>query len=46
MQALYAHSMKPFENALTAEKDLIQTVKDCYTLFLWFFSMLPFSFLL
>ncbi|MCR4737739.1 MAG: transcription antitermination factor NusB [Bacteroidales bacterium] len=41
MQALYAHSMKPFENALTAEKDLIQTVKDCYTLFLWFFSMLP-----
>lgn len=41
MQALYAHSMKPFENALTAEKDLIHTVKDCYTLFLWFFSMLP-----
>lgn len=41
MQALYAHSMKPFENELTAETELIRTVKSCYTLFLWLFSILP-----
>jgi len=41
MQALYAHTMKPYENSITAETELIRTVKDSYTLFLWFFSILP-----
>lgn len=41
MQALYAHSMKPFEDVLTAQNQLVKTVKNCYVLFLWFFSILP-----
>jgi len=41
MQALYAHSMKPYEDTLIAQQELIKTVKNCYVLFLWFFSILP-----
>lgn len=41
MQALYAHSFKPYENQLTAEIELIRTVKDSYSLFLWVFSIFP-----
>jgi len=41
MQALYAHSMKPYEDVLVAQQDLIKTIKNSYTLFLWFFSILP-----
>lgn len=41
MQALYAHGLKPYEDALTAENELISTIKCCYELFLWFFSILP-----
>lgn len=41
MQALYAHSMKPFESEIMAENELVRTVKNCYALFLWLFSMLP-----
>lgn len=41
MQALYAHSLKPFESVTQAQNDLIFTVKNCYTLFLWLFSILP-----
>ena len=41
MQALYAHSLKPFESVTQAQHDLIFTVKNCYTLFLWLFSILP-----
>lgn len=41
MQALYAHSMKPYQNVVTAENELVSTVKNTYALFLWFFSILP-----
>lgn len=41
MQALYAHSMKPYEDMLTAQTTLVKTIKNCYVLFLWFFSILP-----
>ncbi len=41
MQALYAHSMKPYEDVLTAQQDLMKTIKSCHVLFLWFFSILP-----
>lgn len=41
MQALYAHSIKPYESIPAAEAELVQTVKNCYTLFLWFFSIFP-----
>lgn len=41
MQALYAHGMKPFESEIMAENELIRTVKNSYSLFLWLFSILP-----
>ena len=41
MQALYAHSMKPYEDVLTAQSTLVKTVKNSYVLFLWLFSILP-----
>lgn len=41
MQALYAHSMKPYEDVLTAQNTLVKTVKNSYVLFLWLFSILP-----
>ncbi len=41
MQALYAHSMKPFETVAEGEVALLNTVKKCYGLFLWLFSILP-----
>lgn len=41
MQALYAYSMKPFEDPLNAQTALVKTVRNCYTLFLWFFSIFP-----
>lgn len=41
MQALYAHSFKPYEAVATAEADLIRTVKNCYPLFIWLFSIFP-----
>lgn len=41
MQALYAHSMKPFETVAEGESALISSIKDCYSLFLWIFSILP-----
>ncbi len=41
MQALYAYSMKPFEDPLNAQVALVKTVRNCYTLFLWFFSIFP-----
>lgn len=41
MQALYAHSIKPFEDPLAAQRDLVKTVKNCYVLFLWLCSILP-----
>ncbi len=41
MQALYAHSMKPYEDVPSALRELIRTVKNCRVLFLWFFSILP-----
>lgn len=41
MQALYAHSMKPYEDVLSAQNTLVKTVKNSYVLFLWLFSILP-----
>ncbi len=41
MQALYAHSMKPFETVAEGENSLVHTVRRCYDLFLWLFSILP-----
>lgn len=41
MQALFAHSLKPFETVEAAEADLVKTVKNCYPLFVWLFSILP-----
>ena len=41
MQALYAHSIKPFEDPLAAQRTLVKTVQNCYVLFLWIFSILP-----
>lgn len=41
MQALYAHRIKPYEDVLSAQTELVKTVKNCYVLFLWFFSILP-----
>ena len=41
MQALYAHSMKPYEDVLSAQNNLVKTVKNSYVLFLWLFSILP-----
>jgi len=41
MQALYAHSFKPDEAVTAAEADLIRTVKNCYPLFVWLFSIFP-----
>lgn len=41
MQALYAHSFKPYEAVTAAEADLIRTVKNCYPLFIWLFSIFP-----
>lgn len=41
MQALYAYNMKPLETVPAAEAELVQTVKNCYSLFLWLFSILP-----
>lgn len=41
MQALYAHSMKPNEDVLSAQNTLVKTVKNSYVLFLWLFSILP-----
>lgn len=41
MQALYAHSMRPEQDIFVAENELVHTVKNCYTLFLWFFSLIP-----
>lgn len=41
MQALYAHSMRPDQDVFVAENEMIHTIKNCYTLFLWFFSILP-----
>lgn len=41
MQALFAHSMKPYESLQTAENTLIKTIHNSYTLFLWFLSILP-----
>lgn len=41
MQALYAHSMKPNEDMLSAQNTLVKTVKNSYVLFLWLFSILP-----
>jgi len=41
MQALYAHSFKPYEEVAAAEADLIRTVKNCYPLFIWLFSIFP-----
>ncbi len=41
MQALFAHSFKPYEAVTAAEADLIRTVKNCYPLFIWLFSIFP-----
>ena len=41
MQALYAHGIKPYEEIQVAENELIANIKNCYQLFLWFFSILP-----
>ena len=41
MQALYAYSMKPYEDVLSAQKELVKTIKNSYVLFLWLFSILP-----
>lgn len=41
MQALFAHSFKPNEAVASAEADLIRTVKNCYPLFIWLFSIFP-----
>ncbi len=41
MQALYAHSIKSYEDPVSAQIELVKTVKNCYVLFLWFFSILP-----
>ena len=41
MQALYAHSFKPYEAVTAAEAELIRTVKNCYPLFIWLFSIFP-----
>lgn len=41
MQALYAHSMRPEQDLFVAENELVATVKNCYKLFLWLFSIMP-----
>jgi N utilization substance protein B len=41
LQAIYAHEMNPMEDMATGEKKLVQSVKSCYTLFLYFFSLIP-----
>ena len=41
MQALDAHSMKPYEDVLTAQSTLVKPVKNSYVLFLWLFSIMP-----
>lgn len=41
MQALYAYNMRPEQTMESAAKELIQTINNSYTLFLWLFSILP-----
>lgn len=41
MQALYAYNMRPEQTMEAASRELIQTINNCYALFLWLFSILP-----
>ncbi len=41
MQAIFAHEMNPAEDIVEGEKKLTRSIESCYTLFLFFFSLLP-----
>ena len=41
MQALFAHSVNEKENLIGGEKKLTDSIRQCYTLFLYFISIFP-----
>lgn len=41
MQALFAHSVNAEESMISGQKKLTDSIKQCYTLFLYFFSIFP-----
>jgi N utilization substance protein B len=41
LQAIYAHEMNPMEDMVAGEKKLVQSIENCYTLFLSLFSLIP-----
>lgn len=40
MQAIFAHQMNGEEDAVLAEKKLTQSIESCYTLYVYFFSLI------
>ena len=41
MQAIFAHTLNEKENIASGEKKLIASIRNCYRLFLYFFSIFP-----